>query len=135
METGIIGRPAAVPDVPAPPRAESLAQSGAVRTELAPEASVQQAGAAQAVRFEPSEDSSRRAALDAAVQDVIRRNITVDPRTRELVCQTVSKETGEVVRQVPVEAMLRLRAYVREMREAEDKGRGGGDVPRVEKIA
>ena len=73
------------------------------------------------------------ASLDAALRDVVERNITVDPRTRELVFQTVSKETGEVVRQIPDEAILRLRAYIREMVEAEEHGRDG--VRRVEKIA
>jgi hypothetical protein len=36
---------------------------------------------------------------------------------------------------VPDEAMLRLRAYLREMRAAEDKGLSGSDVRRVEKVA
>src|SRR5829696_2178367 len=108
METGNIARPPAVPDVSAPPRADTLAQAGAVKTELAPEASVQQGGGAEAVRFEPSEASSRRAALEAAVQNVIRRNITIDPKTREVLFQSIDRRTGEVVRQVPEEALLKL---------------------------
>jgi uncharacterized FlaG/YvyC family protein len=87
------------------------------------------------VRYAPNDGADFSASLDLALREVVERNITVDPRTRELVFQTISKETGEVVRQVPDEAMLRLRAYVREMQEAEEKGRGGSDVPRVEKVA
>jgi uncharacterized FlaG/YvyC family protein len=87
------------------------------------------------VRFAPNDGADFSATLDVALREVVERNIVVDPRTRELVFQTISKETGEVVRQIPDEAMLRLRAYVREMREAEENGRAGSDVPRVEKIA
>ena len=58
--------------------------------------------------------------------------VTVDPRTRELVFQAIIKETGIVVRQVPDESLLRLRSYLRDMREAEDRER---DVRRVERIA
>jgi len=134
METGNITKPIASAAPAAPARAEHLVAAGAVKTELAPDAAVQQVEASPAVRFAPSEGADFSASLDQAMREVVERNIVVDPRTRELVFQTISKETGEVVRQVPDEAMLRLRAYVREMREAEDKGRGS-DVPRVEKIA
>jgi uncharacterized FlaG/YvyC family protein len=135
METGNIVKPVASAAPAAPARADHLVAAGAVRTELAPEASVQQAGETPPVRFAPSDGADFSASLDQALREVVERNITVDPRTRELVFQTISKETGEVVRQVPDEAMLRLRAYIREMREAEEKGRAGAGVPRVAKIA
>jgi flagellar protein FlaG len=134
METGNISKPVA-PAAPAAPRVDQLLAAGAVKTELAPEAAVQQAGDAPAVRYAPNDGADFSASLDVALREVVERNITVDPRTRELVFQTISKETGEVVRQIPDEAMLRLRAYVREMQEAEEKGRSGSDVPRVEKVA
>ena len=135
METGSIPKPVAPAAAAVPARVENLAAAGAVKTQLAPEAAVQQAGEAPPVRFAPNDGADFTASLDSAMRQVVERNITVDPKTREHVFQTISKETGEVVRQVPDEAMLRLRAYVREMREAEEKGRAGGDVPRVEKIA
>ena len=135
METGNVSKPVAPAAAAVPARVDILAAAGAVKTQLAPDAAVQQAGKTPAVRFAPNDGASFGASLDSAMREVVERNITVDPKTRELVFQTISKETGEVVRQVPDEAMLRLRAYVREMREAEDKGRGGSDVPRVEKIA
>jgi len=135
METGNITKPVAPAAPVVPARVEHLAAAGAVKTELAPEAAVQQVDESPAVRFAPSGGADFTASLDSAMREVVERNITVDPKTRELVFQTISKETGEVVRQVPDEAMLRLRAYVREMREAEDKGRGGSDVPRVERVA
>ena len=132
METGSISKPVAPA---APARVDHLVAAGAVKTELAPEASVQQADNSPAVRFAPNDDADFRASLEAALRDVIERNIMVDPKTRELVYQAISKETGVVVRQVPDEAMLRLRAYLREMRAAEDKGLSGSDVRRVEKVA
>lgn len=135
MEPGNISKavPPAAPVAPA--RVDHLIAAGAVKTQLAPEAAVQQVEKSPAVRFAPSDGADFHASLETALREVVERNIVVDPRTRELVFQTVSKETGEVVRQIPDEAMLRLRAYVREMREAEEKGRGGSDVLRVEKIA
>ena len=135
METGNVSKPVAPATPSAPARVDILASAGAVKTQLAPEAAVQQAGKTPPVQFAPNEGADFRASLDLAMREVVERNITVDPKTRELVFQTISKETGEVVRQVPDEAMLRLRAYVREMREAEEKGRRNSDVPRVEKIA
>ena len=132
METGTISKPVVAVAPVAPARTDLLVAAGAVKTELAPEAAVQQAGDAPAVRFAASGGADFHAALDSAMREAVERNITVDPKTRELVFQTISKETGEVVRQVPDEALLRLRAYVRDMIEAED-GRDG--VRRVEKIA
>jgi flagellar protein FlaG len=133
METGNISKPVAPAAPAAPARVDHLVAAGAVKTQLAPEAAVQQVGKTPAVQFAPSEGADFHAALESALREVVERNITVDPRTRELVFQTVSKETGEVVRQIPDEAILRLRAYVREMVEAEEHGRDG--VRRVEKIA
>jgi flagellar protein FlaG len=135
METGTISKPVASAAPAAPARVDTLLAAGAVRTDLAPEASVQQASEAPPVRYAPSDGADFSASLDSALREVVERNITVDPRTRELVFQTISKETGEVVRQIPDEAMLRLRAYVREMRAAEEKGRAGDGVQRVEKVA
>jgi uncharacterized FlaG/YvyC family protein len=135
METGNIAKQVAPAAPAAPARVDHLVASGAVKTELAPDAAVQQVEVSPAVRFAPSDRADFSAALDAALRDVVERNIAIDPRTRELVFQAISKETGEVVRQVPDEAILRLRAYAREMRAAEEAERGGSDVRRVEKIA
>ena len=135
METGSISKPIAPAAPLAPARSDHLAAAGAVRTELAPEAAVQQVDNPPAVRFAPSEGADFRASVEAALRDAVERNIVVDPQTRDLIFQAISKETGVVVRQVPDEAMLRLRAYVRELHALEDKERSGSDVARVEKIA
>jgi uncharacterized FlaG/YvyC family protein len=130
METGTVSK-AMAPAPPAPARADQLAAAGAVKSDFT--AAVQQADDAPAMRFASNEGAGFRAAIEAALRQVIERHVTVDPRTRELVFQAISKETGIVVRQVPDESLLRLRSYLRDMREAEDRERG--DVRRVERIA
>jgi hypothetical protein len=130
METGTVSK-AMTSAPPAPARADQLAAAGAVKSDLT--AAVQQADDAPAMRFAPNEGAGFRASVEAALRQVIERHVTVDPRTRELVFQAISKETGIVVRQVPDESLLRLRSYLRDMREAEDRERG--DVRRVERIA
>ena len=134
METGNVSKPVASAAPVAPPRADQLVAAGAVKTELAPEAAVQQADNSPAVRFAPNDGADFRASVESVLRDHVERNILVDPRTDDLVYQAVSKETGVVVRQVPDETMLRLRAYLQEMRAVEDKERSGSDVRRVEKV-
>jgi uncharacterized FlaG/YvyC family protein len=131
MDTGSIAKPAPIVAYSAPQRADSLAASGAVRTELPPEASVQQVAETEAVRFEPSDSSKDRAALDAALRDLIDRRIVIEPKTREVVYQTIDRESGEVIRQLPDQAMLRMRAYGREMRENSEHEH----AERVERVA
>lgn len=131
MGLGSINRIPAPSATNAPQRTETLAAAGAVKTELKPEAAVQQVREAEAVRFEQTNEAARRAFLDAALRETIARRIELDPKSREVIFQAVNKETGEVVRQVPDEALLRLRAFARELRE---KG-GGSPTRRVEKIA
>jgi hypothetical protein len=62
---------------------------------------------------------SRRAALSPPSAPDVSRNITIDAQTQEIVLQTISDESGEVLRQVPDRALLRMRAYSREQREAQ----------------
>ena len=121
MDTGSIAKPAAVAALNAPQRVNTPASAGAVKTELAPEASVQQVSEAAVVRFDPSNGAQARAALDAAIRDLVERHIEIEPKTREVVYQTVDKESGEVIRQFPDQALLRIRAYAREMREKSDR--------------
>jgi uncharacterized FlaG/YvyC family protein len=113
-----------------PTRAEALQAAGAVATELAPESAVQQADEAKAIRFEATSEAQTRAAIDAAVRDMIKRRLEIDPKTREVVFQVVDEATGDVVRQIPEEMLLKLRAYAREMRAA-DAGDEGERVRRT----
>jgi hypothetical protein len=117
MDSGTISRPGTFMMPSAPQRAEALANAGAVRTELPPDAAVQQADAPATVQFDPSDEATQRAALEEAFERVIRQRIVIDPKTHDVVHQRVDAATAEVVRQVPDEYILKMRTIAREMRE------------------
>ncbi len=127
MEIGST-RPSPAPSLPAPARADMTASVKAVPTELPPEASVQQVPPTEVARFEPSEGFAERAAIDAVVRAMVRQTFDIDPRTKDVVAQVVDSRTGEVVKQSPGEALLRMRAYLR----AADEGQV--DATRVKTI-
>ncbi len=132
MDTCSIGRNPAIAAPIAPQRAE---MPGAVATELAPEATVQPVGATQAVQFEPSGSAQMRAALDAKLRDMMVQSRTVmDPDMREVILQKVDPRTGEVIHQIPDEMMMRLRAYIHDLIEAQEEAKAAGSH-QVEKIA
>jgi hypothetical protein len=64
-------------------------------------------------------DSSATPAYDPALAHPARQdtalNIVLDPQSREVIFREISKRSGEVIDQVPGDAMLRLRAYYREI--------------------
>ena len=134
MEIGSTLKPNAPTASNLPQRTETFTTSGATKTELPPEASVQQVAQSEAVRVDLTDGAAARAAVERALRETIERRIEIDPKTREVVYQTVDRQSGEVVRQVPDQALLRLRAYAREMREKSEE-RMEWDVRRVEKIA
>ena len=103
MDTGLAIRPTAttaqtlVRPEPAPVRE-------AVATELDPAQSVTAAVNAEAPRHDATP------AADAQV-----RKVVLDAHSREVIFQVVDAGSGRVVRQVPDEALLRLRAYTRSL--------------------
>ena len=64
------------------------------------------------------------------VGDVVQRNLTIDPETRTIVYQALNAR-GEVVLQTPDRAILRMRAYLREMQLADGEPDTGSQVERV----
>jgi uncharacterized FlaG/YvyC family protein len=114
MDVGGVNRPAVTSSQAVSQRVDPPAASGFARTELSRVASVQPVEEISAVRFEPSEGSRERAALDAAMQRVVERSIEVDDRTKNVVFRAVNERTGEVMLQLPSEQALKLRAYLRE---------------------
>jgi uncharacterized FlaG/YvyC family protein len=132
MDTGGIAKTPTVTAPTSPPRADVLHSASGVATELAASRAVQQTGESEAV-IADARRAAPGAALDALFSEFIKRNIEIDPKTREVIFQTVDEETGRVIRQLPDEAMLKLRTYLRELRAAEDKT---ADLSRrVQKIA
>jgi hypothetical protein len=89
-------------------RPEPPAARRAVSTEL---------GAAKSVVA--SGTSTATAAYDPALAHPAKpetdRGVIVDPQTREVIFREISKRSGEVVSQVPGDAMLKLMAYYREI--------------------
>lgn len=65
------------------------------------------------------------------VGDVVERNLTIDPDTRTVVYQALNAR-GEIVLQLPDRAILRMRAYLDEMRRA---GEASDASPQVERVA
>jgi hypothetical protein len=126
METGSLS-PLSLTPPAASPRADTLAASGAMRTELKPDAVVTQVGDAGSVRFAPSPGAQARALVDAAFRERVDRDLSIDPDSRAVIFQATDTRTGEVVRQIPDEALLRLRAYARDLREgaADAESRAG----------
>jgi flagellar protein FlaG len=103
MDTGLAIRPTANTAPAAIVRPEPAPVRDAVATDLAPAQSVTAATGADAPRHD-----SGRAAQDAHVRKVI-----LDAHSREVIFQVLDESSGRVIRQVPDEAMLRLRAYTR----------------------
>jgi hypothetical protein len=103
MDTGLSIRPTAggvaqatlVRPEPAPARQ-------AVATELAPAQSVTAGAESASARNQPTPQQAR--------QD---RQLILDMHSREVIFRVVDTNSGMVVRQVPDEALLRLRAYTR----------------------
>jgi flagellar protein FlaG len=54
-------------------------------------------------------------ALVAPPRQDIAQNIVLDPQSREVIFREISVRSGEVIDQVPGDATLKLRAYLREI--------------------
>lgn len=111
MEIGSSARVAVVPVLGEAPRVTGAAPPDAVRTELPAPLTARQADAARA----PGEADRSMPGGDVA------REVTIDAKTREVVFRAINRESGEVVRQVPDQALLRIKAYARTLRQAGSK--------------
>ena len=107
-----------VPRIVAPPA------PSAVKTELPAQATVRQTAALQ----KPA-DTTGGPEPDKGTE--VSRDVTIDASTQELVFQTINDKSGEVVQQVPDKALLRIRAYSREQREAEAEAQAERVVSKV----
>jgi flagellar protein FlaG len=109
MDTGLAIRPIAAATQPNVVRPDPAPVREAVATELAAAQSVTASSGAGAARHD-----SAHAAQDAHV-----RKIILDAHSREVIYQVLDAGSGLVVRQVPDEALLRLRAYTRALAEGQ----------------
>ena len=120
MDTGLTIRPTGSVAQASDVRPEPAVRQ-AVQTDLAPAQSVTAGAEASAAR----NDSAR-----PAPQPTTARDIVIDAASREVIFRTVDVRSGRVVRQVPDEALLRLRQYLRAEVSRED-----ADTHAVERIA
>lgn len=104
MDTGLTTRPTGNP-----------AQTGYVRPEPAPvrDAVPTQLAPSQVVTAATNAASTRNDALNTAAQAVEAREIILDPASREVIYRVIDVRSGQVTRQVPDQALMRLRAYTR----------------------
>jgi uncharacterized FlaG/YvyC family protein len=106
MEAGLsLARTGAPPTINV--RYEPALQT-AVATELDAARSVTAANASSAT-------AAHDAALNAKPRQDTALNIVLDPQSREVIFREISRQSGEVIDQIPGDAMLRLRAYYREI--------------------
>lgn len=146
MDIANVARPAAVSAQVASLRAETTVSNNKIRTELPRSATVNGVLESSSARFEPSNDARDQAKRETALRDTIKRNIVIDPKTREIVYQAVDSKSGNVIRQIPSDAILRLRAYYRDApivpevktqpapRSERDTGEGEPSSQRVERV-
>jgi hypothetical protein len=106
MEAGLsLARTAAPPAINV--RYEPALQT-AVATELDAARSVTAANAGGATTaYDAAQVTSPR-------QDTA-QNVVLDPQSREVIFREISRRSGEVIDQIPGDAMLKLRAYYREI--------------------
>src|SRR5215813_2787263 len=74
----------------------------AVATDLSPTKSVTAAESAQPQRNDTSQSS-----------DLYQHTVVLDPATQDLIFKVIDVRSRQVVRQIPDEALLRMRAYAR----------------------
>lgn len=130
--------PAAVDYAPHRPQNK---QETVATTELpAPQSVVQvndsdATGAANGKAMGPSADDVSFAEKIAETEPPTRREFDLDPETADLVFKTINEDTGEVIRQLPSEAILKVRAYARDDQSAHQSGPEEAETTRIDKEA
>ena len=109
MDSGLSIRPIATGAETAMVRPEAAPVKTAVATMLAPSKSVTAA-------HETSRSAAEDSGYNAAAQQS-RREFSFDAQTREVIFRVIDVRSGQVERQVPDAALLRMRAYTRAMAE------------------
>jgi hypothetical protein len=94
----------------------------AVATQLPKEEAVREVRQADAVQIDvKGKEAREQVARDQMLRKFIENRSYVDPRTREVVFQSVNTRTGEIIRQFPDDITLRIRDYVSFMEDARTK--------------
>jgi uncharacterized FlaG/YvyC family protein len=108
MDTALTSKPSAPIATTAYVRPDAQPVREAVSTELAAPKAVTAVTNAAASNATSSNDAAQRTAA-------FTREILIDPQSREVIFRVIDVRSRQVVRQVPDEALLRMRAYTRAM--------------------
>lgn len=119
MDAAITTR--AMPPLPvAAPRADAPQVRQAVKTDLPPQQSVAAAKQSMAGRLDDDARARResertiRPNLSDDTMRELERELTYDEEVEDMVLRTTDPRTGRVVSQLPSEAILKMRVYIRE---------------------
>ena len=112
MDTGLALRPTGVAAPTSTVRPDAAPVRDAVPTDLAP---------AQTVAAGAKSSPARGDAAPGPSDPSLVHKIILDAHSREVIYQVVDSGSGQVVRQIPEEATLRLRAYMRAELEKRDR--------------
>src|SRR2546423_1696586 len=123
MDSGLTIRPTASAAEAVYVRPEAPPVRTAVATTLAPANSVTAAP-------ESARSAGHDPARNAVAHPDTTREISLDAQTREVIFRVMDASTGLVREQIPAEAMLKLRTYLREQDQATE--RHGGTEPAVD---
>jgi uncharacterized FlaG/YvyC family protein len=120
MKTMEIGSSPRTPQTSLPPqqRGDVSVQTQSVKTQLPQTQSVSSVPRAQETRTNDDNKTAQQQERTAALRSTVERNLTLDPRTREVIFQAISTKTGQVLVQTPDESSLRLREMYRKMRDS-----------------
>jgi len=121
MDTGLTIRPIAGSAETAYVRLDPAAVRTAVATTLKPSQSVQAAN-------DSARPSGHDPARNSAAQTNVQREFVLDPQSREVIYRVIDVRTGQVQRQVPDAALLRMRAYTRAMADGKSPLDAGHDT-------
>jgi flagellar protein FlaG len=105
MDSGLTVRPVGVAAQAATVRPDAAPVRDAVPTNLAPPQTVTASSKPNATRQDPVQTGTSDPSYV--------RKIILDAHSREVIYQVLDVGSGRVVRQIPEEATLRLKAYVR----------------------
>ena len=105
MDSGLTVRPTGAAAQQGYVRPEPAPARQTVATELAPSQSVTASADGAAARNDGQKSPAQQAQTT--------REFILDPHSREVIFRVRDERSGRVVRQVPDEALLRLRAYPR----------------------
>ncbi|PVB59285.1 hypothetical protein [Labrenzia sp. 011] len=123
MDTGLARPPSPTYTAITPVTRAPERNAPAAKTELPREATVSPADEGSDGQRAANNARDQKNQADPVTPRLERRNI-IDPDSESLVYVATNTDTGQIVRQIPSETLLRLRAYSRTMEESQPSQTG-----------